>query len=126
VHISEEQRFSEAEFKRLTSAQRDHYATLSGQGRIDYVQAFRDGRLGTDARQSVSLMRDVGRFGTVVSAALLMIGVVGIALSQEPSSLMWALLWLSAGALSVSSFAWMMGALETRLIALTMVMRART
>lgn len=125
VQVSEDQRFTEAEFKRLTASQRDHYAALSGQARIDYVQAFRDGRLTGEAKQSVSLMRDLGKSGTSLFAGLLVIGVVMVTLSEEPTPMGWGLTWFAAGGFSISSLAWMLGAIETRLITLTMVMKAR-
>lgn len=125
MQVSEDQRFTEAEFKRLSAGQRDHYAALSGQARIEYVQAFREGRLIGETKQSVSLMRDLGKSGTVLFACLLVIGVVMVALSEEPTPLGWALTWFAAGGFSISSMAWMLGAIETRLITLTMVMKAR-
>lgn len=124
MEISEDQRFTETEFRKLSAGQRDHYATLTGQARIDYVATVRSGRVAPSSRQSrTSQMRDYGKVGTIFMGILMVIGVLAMVTSDSHPLAVYLVLF-AAGLFSISSFAWMLGALEARIITLTEVLRS--
>ena len=63
--------------------------------------------------------------GTLAFGCTLVGGLFVTLMSEQPNQLALAATLPGAGGISISAFAWMLGAIEARLITLTAVMKAR-
>ena len=111
------------EYAQLSKEEREVYDASSPEEAEAFAAAWRDvGRSGSGSSKDTSTMLTVGRAGTLVSLAIGALLLL-VDMNAEGLASSWAVLLLSASGAFIT--AWMLGAIEMRLIEINETLKSQ-